>query len=373
MTEWDLLRAATAPEPSEQSFDDDHENVDWNRLTSLANAHQLLPALVESLDSIDAVPGWAREDPRAESRRQAQSSLHLTNALHSVLDALEDADVRAIPYKGPVLAAAVHDDVGARQYVDIDVLVPPEKFERACTVVESEGYEPFQRLNALGEVALENDAGAAVDLHRDILPRYFPGDLPFEELWRRRVEVDVGGRTVPTLDPVDRFVVLAVHGTKHCWYRLAWVHDVATLVATDRVPWDAVHERATDLGCLRHVRLACWLARDVFRTALPSDIAAAVDADPTVATLGRDARTRLREGDATPPTDGEQHRYQWRALDSWSDRFVYAVRLATIPSEADVQSVELPETLTPLYRLVRPVRLATRGGRAGVDVLLSRE
>ena len=74
----------------------------------------------------------------------------------------------------------------------------------------------------------------------------------------------------------------------------------------------------------------------------------------------------------TPPTDWEQHSYQWRVLDSWPGRLVYAMRVATIPSEGDVESVDLPDSLSPLYRAVRPVRLAARGGRAGLQRLQSR-
>jgi hypothetical protein len=101
------------------------------------------------------------------------------------------------------------------------------------------------------------------------------------------------------------------------------------------------------------------------------DIDVVADADPAVATLGREAIERLRKREATPPTDGEQHRYQWRTLKRWPDRLVYATRVATIPSEGDVQSVALPESLAPLYRVVRPARLVARGGRHGVRKLRS--
>jgi len=371
VSEWDLLRAVSAPDPSERVHENENCEIDWDQLTSLARAHQLVPPLVDNLDRVD-VPDPVAENVRSLRRRRAGSSLHLTSALHSVLDAFDDAGVRAIPYKGPVLSVTVHDDIGARQYVDVDVLVSPETFDRACTILQREGYEPFQRLNALGEVAFEDETDATVDLHQAVLPRYFPRELAFEDLWARREHVDVGGREVPTLGPADRFVVLAVHGTKHCWYRLAWVHDIATLVAADRVPWDDLRERATEHHCTRHVHLACWLAREVYGVSLPGDVADAIEADPTVATLGREALDGLREGEATPPSDGEQHRYGWRALERWPDRLVYATRVATIPSEGDVESVALPEPLSPLYRVVRPARLLARGSRQGVRRLRSR-
>ena len=370
MSEWDLLRAVTTPEPAGRVREDRSREIDWGRLASLASAHRLVPTLVGNLDRID-VPDSVGADVRSLRRRRAGSSLQLTSALHSVLEAFDDAGVRAISYKGPVLSAVAHDDVGVRQYADVDVLVPTADFDRACIILKREGYEPFQRLNALGEVAFEDETGATVDLHRAVLPRYFPRELAFADLWNRREYVDVGGREVPALDSADRFVVLAVHGTKHCWYRLAWVHDIATLVATDRVPWDGLRERATEHHCGRHVHLACWLAREVYGVTLPDAVVDAADADPAVATLGREAIERLRKRKATPPSDGEQHRYGWRALERWPDRLVYATRVVTIPSEGDVRSVALPESLAPLYRVVRPARLVARGGRGAIRKLRS--
>lgn len=87
---------------------------------------------------------------------------------------------------------------------------------------------------------------------------------------------------------------------------------------------------------------ASWLAGEVFAVDLPPDIADATTADPEIEALGRKALERLREGAVTKPADNEQHGYQWRALDNWPDRLVYATRIATIPSESDIESVALP-------------------------------
>ena len=372
MIEWDLLRSLATPTRTHQNiYPSEEESIDWERFVSLAMAHRLGPTLVANAERFDGVPQSVKDKLRARTRAETRSSLHLTSELHAILDTLGEAGIEALPYKGPVLSAVAHDDVGVRQYADVDVLVPTADFDRACIILKREGYEPFQRLNALGEVAFEDETGATVDLHRAVLPRYFPRELAFADLWNRREYVDVGGREVPALDSADRFVVLAVHGTKHCWYRLAWVHDIATLVATDRVPWDGLRERATEHHCGRHVHLACWLAREVYGVTLPDAVADAADADPAVATLGREAIEGLRKREATPPTDGEQHRYQWRTLKRWPDRLVYATRVVTIPSEGDVRSVALPESLAPLYRVVRPARLVARGGRHGVRKLRS--
>jgi hypothetical protein len=365
VTPLELLITLTTPESVDAAVvtDEELDDTDWEQVSSLADRHGLVPAMVSSLDRIESVPQAHRDDLQAKSRARTGESLQLTTSLHSIVRHLNDAGIRALPYKGPALSAVIHGDTGARQYVDIDVLVPPGEFERSCRIVREAGYEPFQRLAPLGEVAFENDAGATVDLHCEVLPRYFPGYLSFEALWRHRVQTTIGGEAAPTLNSADRVVVLSVHGSKHCWYKLAWVHDIATLVAHNCVPWETVDKRATATNCRRHVHLGYWLARETFGVDLPSDICVAVDSDPAVSNLGSSVRKGWREGETVPPGDRRQHRYQWRALDNWPARLIYATRVATIPSEGDVESVALPDSLAPLYRVVRPARLAARGGQ----------
>jgi len=367
MSEWALLCRLTTPTDPQEAIEWP-ETVDWDRLISLADAHGVLHHLGERLSTVGRVPDEVQDQLTARRRERVARSLTLTNGLHSVHEQFGDASIPALPYKGPVLSTVAHGEIAARQYVDVDIVVAPEAFDRAWELLRASGYEQVERLRALGEAAFRNENGVVVDLHRSILPRYFPATLPVESLWSRRRDVDVGGRALPALDPADRFVVLAVHGTKHCWYKLAWTHDVATLLVRDETDWTEVVTRARSLGALRHVRLACWLANHQF--GVPTPDAIDVTADPDVAALGAEL-TEQPEPSATPPTDRAQFRCQWRALARPRDRVQYAARLATIPSEHDIESVPLPAFATPLYRVVRPVRLLGRYGRATVSRLLT--
>lgn len=362
MTAWDLLRAATAPSGGRVP-DREPAAVDWEHLQSLAETHHLVPALTANADRFGSVPEEVAEALRIRARAQVQRSLQLSSELHAVLDTLDEAAVPAIPYKGPVLSEVAHGDPGARQYGDVDLVVSPDDFDRACAALETDGYRATKALNALGETVLETGDGAVVEVHSHLLPKFFPTTLPFADVWRRRSSVEVGGRQVPALAPADRFLVLCVHGTRHHWCRLGWVHDVATLVAGDQVPWDDVRARAADLRCERHLLVGCWLARELYDVSLPKSVAAGIDGDETVPTLGARAVTLLEDHDSPTPTERAEYSYQWRALRTRADRLRFALNLATIPSADDVASVDLPEPLNPLYRVVRPTRLAVRFGR----------
>jgi len=365
VTDWEAL-CGVVSSVSENPPVSDPSSAELADLVDLAERHRVLPALANHLPDDGPTPGDAEADLRSRRRRQARAGLLLAGVLGDVLEWLADEGVDAIAYKGPVLSQVAYDDVGARQYGDVDVFVGQSSFDRARACLESRGFEPVERLPALGEVALRNDDGAVVDLHAHLLPRYHPATLPFEKAWQRRTHVDVGGTAVPALGPADRFVVLAVHGTKHCWYRLAWIADVAALLDADHADFDAVSARAGSVHAHRHVLLACWLARRCLSAELSPPVAEAVASDAVVERLGHDVLERLRSGDVVPPDDGEQFGVQYRMLERRRDRIRYVTSVATIPSEADRATVSLPEPLSPLYRVIRPVRLATSYGRRAI-------
>ncbi|WP_436926781.1 nucleotidyltransferase domain-containing protein [Halosimplex amylolyticum] len=362
MTALQTLCRLTAPTGDDEAEIPD--SVDWERIMELADKHGVLDHFGAAIADCTAVPDDIQA--RAQSRRRSQTmrSLRLTTALATVYSGFRTESIRALPYKGPVLSAIAHGDPGSRRYVDIDVLVAPADFERARAVLRSNGYREVERLRGLGETVFEDDE-TTVDIHQSILPRYLPLSLSRDELWGRRVSVDVGGHTLPALHPIDRFIILSVHGTKHCWYKLAWIHDIATLLATDHADWAAVRDHATELHCLRHVRLACWLAHRRFGVTIPSVLDPTFD--PVVPALGERIDERLVSSTASPPTDREQFSVQWHALARRRDRLRYVTRLATIPSEDDIQSISLPNAAAPLYRVVRPARLLAKFGRRAIE------
>ena len=217
-----------------------------------------------------------------------------------------------------------------------------------------------ERLDGLREVAFAPPAGYHVDLHAAPVPRYFPGDLTFRDLWARHVEVDVAGTTLPGLAPADLFVVLAIHGTKHCWYRLSWICDIAALA--EGVDWGTVADRARETRSTRMVASAVALAEACLGSSGPSASTFGVDRRGA-ARLSSTALERVLDPDPQPPAWGDRMRYQFRALSSPRDRAHFLGSLAFAPTVADREFVDLPAGLTPLYAIVRPVRLVTRAVR----------
>jgi hypothetical protein len=175
--------------------------------------------------------------------------------LRAVADLGLIAGALAVPwlvFKGPVLAELVHPSPELRSYADVDVLVAPTDFAAAVAALESAGCVVYERNWSLvrgarlGSLRLHSPTGTLIDLHWHLV-----NDAADRAALRvdcagvlaRRRPVRLGSLEVPTMDPVDTVVHLALHAALAGAHRLVWLADVAC--ATRGIAdWDAVLARA---------------------------------------------------------------------------------------------------------------------------------
>ena len=90
--------------------------VDWTYLVETSIAHAVTPMLCRALDMVR--PALVPVDVLAAAKtRLAENRIHngaLTTELLRILDALDNAGISAIPFKGPALAEICYGDSGLR-------------------------------------------------------------------------------------------------------------------------------------------------------------------------------------------------------------------------------------------------------------------
>ena len=342
-------------------------DLDWERVVTITRWNGVVPLVHEALQSrSEAVPEDIRADLREHYRHNATQNLMMVNALHEIVQAFRDQEVRAVPFKGPVLAAFAYGDLNRRMFHDLDILIHPADRNRAADVLRELGYEfthdiddvgriqespVFQR--SLREYHLERPADdVTVELRWA-----FEGDhLPaVEAIWGRRAEQTVAGESVPALSPTDRFVVQADHATKHCCFRLGWVADVAVTAA--RIDdWDAVLDRIAAHQCGRWVSVSLRLALDLFEAPVPEAFWTH-PAVPTDSSLGDEMYGRWVRNPIDPLSKLDKFRFHAR-LRSPREVVRDFAKLVFTPSLGEYELLPLPPLLHPLYYLCRPFRLA---------------
>jgi len=120
--------------------------LNWDRLTQLAQRHGVVPLIYPRLVAMDSSLRNSLPDLRALYEANARQTLWLTGELFRVLERFEHCGVRAMPYKGPVLAEMLYGNVTMRQFVDLDLLISATDLPNTKASLAELGYEPVPRL-----------------------------------------------------------------------------------------------------------------------------------------------------------------------------------------------------------------------------------
>jgi len=351
------------------------DHLDWDWLLARARPHGVAPLLRRHLSSscLTAAPPHVLATLAARDRTDARRALRLTAELLRLLDLLAAHGIPAVPLKGPAVAAVLYGDVSLRPFRDLDLLVREADVPGALALLGDQGYRRQETFTPPQEAAvlratrhhfLARPDGDIVELHWALGPDDlgFPQDL--EDLWARLAPVCVGGREVPALAPADLLLFLCAHGAKHLWQRLGWIADVAELVRRAELDYDALAARARAAGGGRVLRLGLFLAWDLLDAPIPAWLARSLAAHRSVTALGETVRRRLFADSPSDPSGFELLRFHIRVRERLRDRVRGAVRAVATPGVGDWALVRLPDSLYPLYYLVRPFRLAAKYARS---------
>ena len=361
------------------------EDIDWDFLLQLAFNHKLAPLLYRNLEAVcpHNIPASARTELREQIQVDIEGNLVLTKELLYLLALFNQHGIQMVPYKGPVLALSVYGDLALRPSSDLDILVQEGDILQATDLLTSCGYQilrPFsvarteKSLQLLYVHQLVRKASWAyqlvlshanrqvlIELHWRVTPKHVFSLNP-QQLWENLQPVTVAGVTAPTFAPEQLLWFLCVHGAKHQWGRLHWICDVAELIrAHPNLNWEQIVVQAKKFGVERRLYLGLLLAHSLLETPLPKAIETKLESMPQVRALAQQVIERIF--DARELTTGAQNLdsllFPLKAMDRMADRSRYLLHLAT-PATRDRAIVKLPASLSLLYYLLKPVRLARR-------------
>lgn len=354
--------------------------VEWDELRRVGAWHGLLPLLDEALGRYGFAETFPELVSELRSRRHevARRNLYQSSELVCILEALQADGIRALPFKGSVLAHTAYPDASLREFDDLDLFVPVARVRRAIGVLEARGFELVQghavASSAKGRLArrlryavdlLRGRDGLHVDLHWDFSRRYQSISLDSGDLTRETRTVELQGRELETFSPEAHLLLLAVHGAKHGpvpWPKLKWVRDVAGLLERGEgrgQELDAARalRLARKNGVERMLLLAVELARRSLRVPVPEPLTRALDATPTAVEL---ASSLLQDRGGVPPqSPGLAWRmsFEYRLRERARDRAWYLLRRFFTPTRRDMRHADLPRGLWLLYYPLRLLRL----------------
>jgi hypothetical protein len=242
----------------------------WRVLALLLSLRRLTGIALAAAEA-----GWLRvgdaavEELIQRHREQMLHCLAIERSLLRVASNLDDAGVPFLVLKGPALAHGLYPDPSWRPFGDLDLLVRTEDWRLACDVVRSAGYrrdlpEPRSGFDVrFGKAATHtNEDGLQLDLHRTLTLGPFGLWLDPGELFEETVTFDLGGQTFRRLADTNLLLHACIHASLGSAPPLPVpVRDVAQILQSPNVDWQALGERAVRWRLIAVVRDALGVAR----------------------------------------------------------------------------------------------------------------
>jgi hypothetical protein len=352
--------------------------TDWPGFLQLVDRQAVAPLVWRSLTGGRQVnlPEAVRVGLRQRVERNTHQALLLAAELARLVRRFEQAGIRVIPLKGPVLAVQLYGDLALRHAGDLDLLVDPQRFDEAEQIALELGYTRFlpsftlspaqaaaHRKAYYHSVYNHQELPITVELHWQWTEndQLFP--LSFEDTWLRCGRLTIGGVALAVL-PLDVLLLyLCTHGAKEEWCCLKWLCDLPIWLAVATA--DDLSRAATQarlLGVERPLAEGLQLAGDIFDILLPLPLHTLIPIDPVTTTLVRQSRQSLCEEQPFLRTPGfRQLWHVWYMLKlrpefAYKRRCLYCMALRT----EDYGLIPLPDWLFPLYFLLRPLIWACR-------------
>lgn len=341
---------------------------DWALAERQASAHGLLPWLARGLTATGMTDGACAPVVAAASANAART-LGQVRRLAELWTLLERAGVPALPYKGPTLSLQLYGDVALRQSVDLDLVVPFDRYIAARAALVAAGLPPRGGHSERQERTLFAWLGHApfgqgndfVELHWRFTDRRFPFALAVERALERSRAVSVGGVTLPAMGDDDLLAVLAMHGARHLYERLEWLAGVTRLLVAHRGDAARLVGHAASLRARRMLTVSVHVAERVLGFPIDDDWQRVLASDPGAQRLGATMAAELEAFALrdTPFPDGAALQRRYAALvDTKLDRARLYVHAALDPTARDHEAVALPDALVSLHHVLRPARLA---------------
>jgi hypothetical protein len=178
---------------------------------------------------------------------------------------------------------------------------------------------------------------------------------------QRLETISLAGKQVPSLPLEVYFLVLSLHATKHQWRQLKLICDIAEILGQPDLDWQYVLREAGDLGLKRMLAVGVLLAEDPLGVVAPAELTQGLKIDRAARALAAEVRRNLFEEPDENWHAQADYRFQFQIRERLRDRagmFFRNLLPRLNPNKRDRRFMELPESLSFMYYLVRPVRVA---------------
>lgn len=337
--------------------------IDWPIFFQTASQHGVLPVVCWNLKQIctDTLATDVLAQIEGFLRRNTYHNLVLTEELCRLVECFEAAGLQTIAFKGPILAINAYHNIALRQISDLDLLLCETDIAIAKEILIAQGYT--LKITVPWETHLVKESSIYnIDLHNVVAPRHLSHPLTNRDIWEHTQVASLARHEVTGLSEEMSLLVLCLHGTKECWRHLNRVCDVAALVQNHTFDWTYAISLIQRLGYQRLVGVGLLLAIELLEAKLPLIAMQMIEKDSLIAKIESHTRQRLFQPHDSPVGEVERSLFHMQTRDRWQDKLKTFVGLMQhsgwmTPTKTDRDFLSLPDSLSFLYYLLRPIRI----------------
>ena len=258
---------------------------DWEAFMRKSERLGLAPLIHSGLrraaGSIE-VPKPVKEHLRHLYNREAIASLSLREALGTVRERFQHAELPIVALKGVALAALVYSSSALRPMADIDLLVQRHDLGKADVILRDAGFQ--RRAPAVSDLSLWSDPPFAVQyvrpqgyppikIQRHIVSDSMSALIPIDHLWERARSEQIGSAETLVLGWEDHLLHLALDASKRKRFigQLRTLRDIGEVCKRygGMIDWKRLVARASDYQVSKYLYFSLLLARNLVAADVP--------------------------------------------------------------------------------------------------------
>lgn len=293
----------------------------------------------------------------------------MTSELIKVLKILEENNIEAISFKGPVLSQLAYGDVVSRQYCDLDILVKEENLIDLARVLSSLDYEisikseflENQKLIEIGsDFSIFSKNNIHFEVHWNLFRKLINNDLNKYKIWNDKKKISLNNANINTLEINNYLLYLCIHGSKHLWERIEWVNDIQRLISNYEIDWEYVLNQSKILKNKRFFLLGILISQSFYSNTIPSFINDEIRKDFVLDKVQNkiisfyDLKCFFQEGNIKDIM--KKFLLLAQLQDNSYETIKYFISSIFKPTHYDIYFINLPKNLSYLYYITRPFR-----------------
>jgi Uncharacterised nucleotidyltransferase len=263
---------------------------DWDYLIHTLIDRGIAPLFYTKLSLLpnsSVIPETVKTKLQQAYYKTVSRSALLYEHFRKIAEAFVAQNIPVIGLKGIYLSEWLYQDIGLRQFSDIDLFVIEEDALTCISILTTMGYKKSEA--SLSEFILsefEKDTihypamvlnGVSIELHIKLHSKLEKYNLDVPELWKNALPATINGVKVQALNTTDLLIHLCLHLDKH--FKLGHVqftcfNDVTNLLEkySDTLNWKTFIETCKLYNCEEVVFKYLVMVHTYMNASVPADI-----------------------------------------------------------------------------------------------------